>query len=75
MGLTGFNLARRKAEAAEAASLSCPAPEATAPAVEQQKPKRTRRAAKAAVAPVEHPTWSEVKDEFMASIEAEAPET
>lgn len=74
MGLTGFNLARRKAEAASAASLSCPAPEATAPAVEE-KPKRTRRAAKPAPTPVEHPTWSEVKEEFIASIEADAPET
>jgi len=43
MGLTGFNLARRKEEAANAASLSCPAPEAAAPAVEEEKPKRKRR--------------------------------
>lgn len=40
MGLTGFNLARRNAEAAQAASLS--QPEATAPAVEEA-PKRKRR--------------------------------
>lgn len=43
MGLTGFNLARRKEEAANAASLSCPAP-ATAPAAVDEKPKRKRRA-------------------------------
>ncbi len=75
MGLTGFNLARRKQEeAAQAASLSCPAPEAApAPAVVEEKPKRKRRAPKSdAPTAVEHPTWSEVKPEFMASIEAEA---
>lgn len=44
MGLTGFNLARRNEEVASAASLSCPAPEAAAPAVEEEKPKRKRRA-------------------------------
>jgi hypothetical protein len=70
MGLTGFNLARRKEEeAAQAASLSCPAPEATPTEVVEEKPKRKRRSAKA---PVDHPTWSEVKPDFVAAIEADA---
>lgn len=43
MGLTGFNLARRKEEAANAASLSCPAPVTAPAAVEEEKPKRKRR--------------------------------
>jgi len=43
MGLTGFNLARRKEEAATAASLPCPAPVAAAPAAEEDKPKRKQR--------------------------------
>lgn len=72
MGLTGFNLARRKdEEAAQAASLSCPAPEAVAaPAAAEEKPKRKRRATKAATE-VEHPTWSEVKSDFTADLKAE----
>lgn len=44
MGLTGFNLARRNEEAANAASLSCPAPVTAPAAVEEAKPKRKRRA-------------------------------
>jgi len=43
MGLTGFNLARRKEEAATAASLPYPAPVAAAPAAEEDKPKRKQR--------------------------------
>jgi hypothetical protein len=76
MGLTGFNLARRKQEeAAPAASLSCPAPEATTqPEVVEEKPKRKRRAAKPESSPVKHLTWTEVKPEFMAAIDA-APES
>ena len=73
MGITGFNLARRKQEeAANAASLSCPAPEVPAtPAVAEEKPKRKRRATPAP-APVDHPTWSEVKPDFVAAVEADA---
>lgn len=69
MGLTGFNLARRKQEeAAQAASLSCPAPEAPpAPAEVEEKPKRKRRAAKPPTT-VEHPTWSEVKPAFIEAL-------
>jgi hypothetical protein len=44
MGLTGFNLARRnEEEAANAASLSCPAPVTAPAAAEEDKPKRKRR--------------------------------
>jgi hypothetical protein len=72
MGITGFNLARRKQEeAANAASLSCPAPVPATPAVAEEKPKRKRRATPAP-APVEHPTWSEVKPDFVAAVEADA---
>lgn len=55
MGLTGFNLARRnEEEAANAASLSCPAPEVTAEtAVQEEKPKRKRRAKSDAVEALE----------------------
>jgi len=73
MGLTGFNLARRKEEeAAQAASLSCPAPEATPAEVVEEKPKRKRRTTKVDTAAKDHPTWSEVKPEFVAAIEADA---
>jgi hypothetical protein len=72
MGITGFNLARRKQEeAAQAASLSCPAPAPATPEVADEKPKRKRRATKAPTE-VGHPTWSEVKSDFTANLKAES---